>query len=96
MLPGAAERILAMAERESGHRQAMERSESKLSFTGLIAGATVAIAALAAGTGVIFLGHEIAGTVIVGIDLVGLAGIFVYGSRTYRRDGLEEGLEPDS
>ena len=77
ILPGAAERIFVMAEREQNHRHAMERNESKLNFTGLIVGAMVAIAALVAGTFVIFLGHEIAGPVIVGVDLVGLAGVFV-------------------
>ncbi len=81
VLQGAAERILTMAEQEASHRRAIERSEFKRSFTGLMVGGLVAIAALGAGSALIFNGSELAGTIIVGVDLVGLAGVFVYGSR---------------
>ncbi len=84
-LPGAAARILALAESEASHRQEMEFRESLAPLTGLIAGTVVAIAALVAGAFLILTGNELAGALIIGIDLVGLASVFAFGSRTHQR-----------
>ena len=86
VLPGAAERIMALAERQAGHRHRIELTESaaqqRRSSLGLLAGFVVAMTALGLGGFLIYLGHEWAGGVVVGIDLVGLVAVFVYGSRT--------------
>ena len=90
ILPGAAERILAMAEREEDHRHSLEHREATRSLIGLIFGFTTAISALIAGAGLVFTGHGLAGTIIVGVDLVALTGVFVYGSRMHREETIHE------
>lgn len=77
---------MAMAERERDHRHAMENKELNISLIGLIFGFIVALVALVAGAVLVYFGHSWAGTIIVGIDLVGLAGLFVLGSRFKRQE----------
>lgn len=85
VLPGSAERILAMAEKQAEHRQAQEdhergdeaRAEARGSYLGF--GAVVVIALLAA-----FLagqGYSTAAGVIGTADIVGLAAVFIAGRR---------------
>jgi uncharacterized membrane protein len=54
-LPGLADRLVSIAERESDHRRAMQRRAVRLSELGLAAGFTIAMTALCGG---IFLVHE--------------------------------------
>lgn len=90
VVPGAAERIIAMAERQSSHRQAVEgklveaqiadgkieRSERKL---GQILGFTIGVIAIFSGAVIAVLGAEIAGGVIGGGTVAGLVSVFIYG-----------------
>lgn len=88
IIPGGAERIMAMAESNAAHRREMDKSEwnatidyhkseQARSFAGLKAGLTVALAFLAGSVGCIVTGHETAGTVIGTVDIVGLVSVFV-------------------
>jgi uncharacterized membrane protein len=54
-LPGLADRLVAIAERESDHRRALQRRAIRLSELGLAAGFAIAMTALGGG---IFLVHE--------------------------------------
>jgi uncharacterized membrane protein len=54
-LPGLADRIVGIAERESDHRRALQRRAIRLSELGLAAGFAIAMTALCGG---IFLVHE--------------------------------------
>lgn len=76
-LPGAAERILQMAEQEQNHRHEMDnkrmRMESRDSIIGIFAGLALGVAALAAGTTVALNVPSVGGTVIAG--LFGISGI---------------------
>lgn len=85
VVPGSAERILAMAERQSAHRIELEglviRSDIRKSERGQWFGLVVALAGLAAAVILGISGHEIAGGIIGSVDLVALVGIFVYGRK---------------
>lgn len=83
--PGAADRIISMAERQAAHRQAIEKkvvdSSSFNSEAGIMSALVLAIAVLVGGVICILQDHDWAGAVIVGIDIVGLCGVFVYGTK---------------
>ncbi|HYR11584.1 MAG TPA: DUF2335 domain-containing protein [Longimicrobium sp.] len=67
-LPGLADRLVAIAERESDHRRALQRRAIRRSELGLAAGFTIAMTAL---TGGIFLVHE--GSQVEGMSSIILA-----------------------
>ena len=84
MIPGGAERLLALVERQAAHRQELEQSllvgELRRAWWGLVAGFIVALSFLAASVGLIASGSRVEGTILGTVDLVALAGVFVYGS----------------
>ena len=88
VLPGAAERILALAEKQSAHRMRMESQaaahELWRSWAGLAAGIGIALAFLGAAIGLIVSGHEEAGTALGILDLLALAVSFVLSQRGER------------
>ncbi len=96
-LPDSAERILARVERETSHRHDMERgsleletlevrSDYRRTNRGLYLGAFVALAVVAVGAYMAFLGHPAEGAGIVVSTVVGLAATFVYGARIRWRE----------
>jgi uncharacterized membrane protein len=95
VLPGAAERIFAMAEGQAKHRQALERTVvvggHRRSWAGLIVGGIVAFAFLIAAYRLIQAGHSLAGTFLGTVDLTGLVAVFVLGRASQRRDASTEG-----
>lgn len=94
IVPGAAERILAMAERQAIHRQTLEliavKSGSRDSLLGLIFGLTIALFTVACGSYCVLQGYSVPGTIFGGIGLGGLVGVFVYGSRQRSRERQEK------
>ncbi len=94
IVPGAAERILSMAERQAAHRQNLERvvvfGDSRRSFYGLWAGFIVALCFLGGAVFLVFNGHEWAGTIVGGLDIVGLVSVFVIGSRSRKQERIEK------
>jgi uncharacterized membrane protein len=90
IVPGAAERILTMAESQSQHRQNLERavieSDIKNSRLGLHYGLLIGLTAVIGGTICIVSGYQIGGSIIGGTGLTGLVGVFVYGSRQRQRE----------
>lgn len=87
-----------MAEAQAQHRQALEKtavdSEHRLAAMGVIAGAAVSVAAIVAGTLIALFGHPVAGAIVgggvIGIDIAGLAGVFIYGTQARRRERIEK------
>ena len=69
LLPGAADRIIRMAEEQSAHRKEMEKivvkSRTRDSLLGIISGFILALATIASGTYVIVQGHTWSGTILV-------------------------------
>ena len=79
-----AERILSMAESQARHRMEMEEkaleSDRRLAQTGQWIGLAVVLAVLALGGYMAYLGATTAAVATIGIDVVGLAAVFVFGS----------------
>lgn len=90
IVPGAAERIIAMAENQSDHRQKLEmiavKGGSRDSLLGLIFGLTIGLSTVGGAVLCILNGHTIGGSVLGGSGLAGLVGVFVYGSRQRRME----------
>ena len=88
VLPGAADRILSMAETEQKHRHGMEDRDLKyrVSLTGLgqILGFTLGLAAIVGGIVLLALGKNIAGFGTLILAVASLAGAFIYGRRESR------------
>jgi hypothetical protein len=71
---------------ESEHIQSMDKviieGDSRRAYWGLIAGFVIAIGVVASGSLLIFNGHDWAGTTMVTTIIVGLVGVFIYGTRS--------------
>ncbi len=94
--PGAADRLIRMAEKQSAHRQSLESRaldcEHKRSMLGMMCGLVVAISGFAVAAWIAWLGHPWIGVLFASIDIVSLVGVFVYGKRhtaKERRERLE-------
>lgn len=90
VLPGSAERIFAMAELQAKHRHGLEKtvvdSGALRAKMGLVAGFIVAMTIGIGGIFVALKANPWAGATIVGVDLVGLVSVFVYGSQAQRKE----------
>jgi uncharacterized membrane protein len=93
ILPGAAHRILVMAEAQATHRMEMESralaGEQRRSERGLYAAFGVSILSLVAGTWMVLANHEVAGLTVLGANLTTLAGLFIYGTERRRSERKE-------
>lgn len=82
-LPGAADRIIAMAEKETNHRHDMEKSTSDKEFrearTGQVLGFLIGCLIIIAGVVMAILGKPWTGAAIVGGAVIGLVIAFIIG-----------------
>ncbi|MBM3493745.1 MAG: DUF2335 domain-containing protein [Armatimonadetes bacterium] len=89
-LPGAADRIIAMAEQQAAHRQRIEslavQTQAKRSIQGLWLGAGLSFAMTMVAAALAFTGHQTAGIAFASINIAGVAGVFVYGSVSMRKE----------
>ena len=91
--PGCAERIVAQAEKQSEPRQHLERitvegnvhSETRGSWQAFF----IALFVLLVGGFLILRGQSVLGTIFVGADIASLAGIFLTGKASQRRQLAE-------
>ena len=101
VLHGAADRIITMAEKELAQRHDAERTFLELkrlsiqadygrSNRGLYAGATVALAIVAAGALMTYLGQSEEAAVVVSGTIASVAAIFVYGARARKRENDDD------
>lgn len=90
ILPGAAERILTMAEEQQKHRMEIEKQviNSKISDSrlGIILGFILTIVIIAVSTGAILMGYSVIGFSSIIIAVGGLVGVFIYGTRSNRKE----------
>jgi len=97
VLPGLADRIVGMAERQSAHRQELEKAavlgEQQRAGRGQSCALIVALCGLVVAGLCGFSGQQVAASIIGGIDLVGLVGVFIYGSAA-RRSYLAKRAQP--
>jgi len=89
-VPDAAERILAMAERQSAHRIDLEKrvitADIRRANLGVAAGLLVALAFLAGSVVLVLSGYAAEGTILGTVDIVGLVATFVYGTERRRKE----------
>jgi galactitol-specific phosphotransferase system IIC component len=85
-----------MAERQMEHRILAERKiisgDYIQSYLGIAAGFLLSVMIILGGIYLIIQGHDWAGGILIGLDLVGLATVFVLGSNS-RRGARSEMLE---
>jgi uncharacterized membrane protein len=83
IVPGAADRILKMAEDQAVHRMGLEKSviasDIKKSEIGQWFAFIIAFGGLVISVWSIFKGMQLAGGLIGSIDIASLAGLFIYG-----------------
>ena len=102
ILPGAANRILEMLERQQAHQHSRERmaleqavvivdtgrkvvaSDARRASLGIASGLTISLLTIGGSLYLIANGQDWAGLTLAGINLTGLAGVFVYGARNRR------------
>jgi uncharacterized membrane protein len=89
-VPNGAERIMVMAEKQNDHRIKQEAKvideDIRRQRWGLALGFIVALAGLAAASYISVYASPIAGAVVAALDLGGMVGAFVYGSRGRRSE----------
>jgi uncharacterized membrane protein len=85
VIPGAAERILAMAENQQSHRiqieSAVVQENCKSQRRGLIFGFVITMTVVLGGFFLIYKGKSATGLISVVLALVSLVGIFIYGKQ---------------
>jgi uncharacterized membrane protein len=92
--PGRAARLMDWAEDQSRHRMALESkvvgSDIRRSWQGLWCAFTITMTAIILGSALVYVGHDWAGTVIATSGVAGLAGTFIYGTSSQRRERSEK------
>lgn len=90
IIPNGADRILTMAERQSVHRQYIEKwaviGGTILSYFGVLCALIIALATLYFGAGLIRDGHVISGSIFAGSGLLGVVTAFIYGTRSRKQE----------
>jgi uncharacterized membrane protein len=85
VLPGGAERIVAMAERQSAHRQQLEKmvveSNCRNERSGTILGFVICMTTIGGGFYLILRGMDSGGIAAIVSSLAGLIFAFVYGKK---------------
>lgn len=93
IVPGAANRILILAEKQSEHRRHIEamfgETEVRNSRLGILCGLLVGLSGIAAATIIAVYGNPRAGVGMGLLTLGSLVSIFVYGSRSRRKQMQE-------
>jgi len=100
VIPGGAERMLAMAERQSAHRESMEALVVKGNLARQREGAyfafILAFLTICGGIFLLYSGRSIAGLVAILTPLATLAGVFVYTKHEQRKERVEKAKALDS
>lgn len=93
LIPGSAERLLTAFERQVAHRHNLDNREARRMDWGLVAAFLVVTMIITAGSILIFLGHDWAGAGMIGVNIVGLAAVFISGAS--RRRGQKSPQDSD-
>ena len=94
ILPGGAERILAMAENQAQHRRELEKivvkGNSWHQVWGIVAAFVVTVLVVGAGTFLIYNDKDASGLTMIITNLVALAGVFVYARKSQHQERDEK------
>lgn len=79
-----------MAENQSSHRMYLEKvvveGDSKRAYAGILAGLIVSLAVIGCTTFLIHQGREWIGGSLMGLNIAGLVGAFIYGTKVRREE----------
>ena len=93
LVPGAADRILKMAESQTAHRQEIEkvviRAGARDSFLGILVAAVVVAGAFCWSAYALSKGQSAEAVAVVLSTVAVLAGVFVYGKHSTKQERLE-------
>lgn len=93
LLPGSADRLLTMAERQAEHRMSLEKTviqgDSQRANWGLGLAFVVTLVLISGGLVLIGLGHDVAGASVIGTNAIGLAALFIYGQESRKKERKE-------
>lgn len=94
LCPGEANRILRLAEDQARHRMALEKkvvdSDIWRSWAGLGSGLIVSCMMIWTGYSAIMAGYSIAGGTLATAAVATLAGVFIYGTNSQRKERIEK------
>jgi len=98
VLPGFSERWLSMAERQEAHRQELEqytvRGDGRRAWAGIVCALLICLATIMAAVVVALWRHDAGATILSAIfgtsGLVGIAGVFIYGTRSRRQERIDK------
>ena len=94
ILPGFAERLLSMTEKQATHRQSIEATvvQSSVSSekTGVVLGFILSLIVISGGFVMVWAGKNVEGLVAILAPLATLASVFVYGKRNQRKELAEK------
>ncbi|MFO0966853.1 MAG: DUF2335 domain-containing protein [Gemmataceae bacterium] len=97
LLPGAAERIFAAFEKQTEHRQSLEKhvvkDDTRRSWAGLVAAFLLASFCVIGGVICVLHGHTAAGATIATASVATLAAVFVYGSNLRAKERQAKAAE---
>lgn len=97
VLPGAAERIIAMAENQAAHRIHLERvvveGDSRRSWWGLRIGAVLTTITVVGGISLMHAGKSGWGFALIVAQACSLGGAFIYAQHSRRKERLAK-MEP--
>jgi uncharacterized membrane protein len=98
--PGAADRIIRMAEEQGAHRREMEKLTVKADILGqrwgLVLGFVLAMTIVIGGIWLISKGMAVSGLVAIIGAIAGPVGVFVYGKHQQRKELELESQKPES
>ena len=93
-LPGSADRIIRMAEREQEHRHRKNERElilrGRATFLGQVFGFLIGISGTLGGVFLVFHDKSIGGFSVFFVSLATLAGIYVYGKREQAKNSAQK------
>ena len=99
ILPGAADRIIGMAERQAEHRQDIEKvviaSKSRSETLGVVFAGLIGLSAIVGGVFLIAIGRGIEGLAAIITAIGSLVGTFVYGTRSEKKELAEKRQQRD-
>jgi uncharacterized membrane protein len=94
VIPNGAERIMAMAERQSDHRESLEAQAVAGNLASQARGShyvfIICIIALVGGFALILTGKSADGLVAIISSLAALAGVFIFGKLQQKRERVEK------
>jgi uncharacterized membrane protein len=94
VLPGLAERIVNRWETQSDHRISLEKTviagDNKRANWGLTSATIISLAVISVSGILAMHGHETVAAILAGVGIAALAGVFVYGTNSRKRERIEK------